>query len=292
MGSRAAATAPKKGDFDFDGHGAAAGDGQVDRHARAPRDRLGELFQERFYLGFDKGVRAQLEQQCAHLRQGAARELAHFLQAPAALADVALPEPRQHLRDQAGRKERLADGIVQVARQAVPFDGGGLLSFALGGHLLALFLGGAIDAHAEDFTQLAVVVEQGAVRPDDPDTLAAALHILVLVMLIFFWVADKSVDHELEVPARRVHRRYDGPHHALTQYIRLLVAEELLGEVVEKGDLAAGIHLQDDGAGVLHQVAELKLALPERFLDQGAPADLALEEAVGFAELRSALGDA
>jgi len=44
-----------------------------------------------------------------------------------------LPQARQHFGDQAGREERLVDGIVQVSRQALPFFQRGR-----GSHLLIL----------------------------------------------------------------------------------------------------------------------------------------------------------
>ncbi len=79
-------------------------DFQPDRHPRPPVDGLGELAQQFGQLHFDQRGGAQLQQQRPHFGQRAARQLPQFLDATLGLARVALPEPRQHFRNDTGRE--------------------------------------------------------------------------------------------------------------------------------------------------------------------------------------------
>jgi hypothetical protein len=64
-------------------------------------------------------ARAQLQQQCAHLGQGTAGQLARLLDTALGLLWGLPPGVGQCLGDQAGREQGLGDGVVQLARQAL-----------------------------------------------------------------------------------------------------------------------------------------------------------------------------
>ena len=96
---------------------------QVNRHTGATGDGLGELAQQLAQIHLDQRRRAQLQQQRAHLGQRAARQLAQFVQTARGLVRVALPQPRQHFRNNTGRKQCLSHGIMQIARNAAALRG-------------------------------------------------------------------------------------------------------------------------------------------------------------------------
>ena len=78
-------------------------------------------------LGLRQRGRPQLQKQRAHLGQGSSGQLPQLLQPLPALLGVALVDAGQDLGDEADREEGLADGVVQVAGQALPLPAGGQL---------------------------------------------------------------------------------------------------------------------------------------------------------------------
>jgi hypothetical protein len=89
------------------------------RNAGAAGSGFAQLAQQVAQVGFDQGCRAELEQQGPHLGQGAPAQLAEFGQQRSALFLVGLPQLWHRFSNQAGRKEGLGDGIVQLAGQAL-----------------------------------------------------------------------------------------------------------------------------------------------------------------------------
>ncbi len=112
------------------------------RDAGPAGDGLAQLLEQIGQIRLGQRRRAQLQEQGAHLGQGAPGELAQLLQPRGALLRVARVDARQHLRDEAHREERLADGVVQVAGQA--------LALLVGGQVGGLLVQpGVLDGHGQ-----------------------------------------------------------------------------------------------------------------------------------------------
>ena len=90
-----------------------------------PGGRLRQLAQQFADFDLDQRGRTQFQQQCAHLSQCAAGQLAQFLQATLALVLAALPKFGQDFRNERRRKERLGHRIVQIAGDTIALGGHG-----------------------------------------------------------------------------------------------------------------------------------------------------------------------
>ncbi len=88
-----------------------------DGHARPSRDGFTKLSQQVVQARFGQSRRSQLQQQGTHLGHGPPAQLPQFLQELSPLILIAFPESGQCLGDEAGRKQRLGDGVVQLAGQ-------------------------------------------------------------------------------------------------------------------------------------------------------------------------------
>jgi hypothetical protein len=102
---------------------AVAFDLEFQGNARAPAKGVRQVPEQLPDIGFHQRGWAQLEQQRAHLSQGAAVKLAQLFQAAFAFLGAAFPDARQHVRDQGGREQGLRNGVVQLARQPVALTG-------------------------------------------------------------------------------------------------------------------------------------------------------------------------
>ena len=88
-------------------------------HAHPPGDSFAKLSQQVAQIGLDEGCRSQFHQQGAHFGQCPTAQLSQVLQELSPLILIAFPDSRQCFGDEAGRKQGLGDGVVQLPRQAL-----------------------------------------------------------------------------------------------------------------------------------------------------------------------------
>src|SRR5512136_203451 len=127
---------------------------------------------------------------------------------------------------------------------------------------------GDVAPHRENPDRVPLLVPDGLVGPPDPDPPAFLRDVLVLVALVLLGVGEEPRDHLLEVPSRALCRGHDGPDDIFPEDLRPGEAEEPLGVLVEEGDPAGEVHLENDGVCLLHQLPVLLLRLPEGLLGE------------------------
>ena len=138
----------------------------------AAHGSFSQLHKQRLNAGFNERGRAQFQQERAHLGQRAARQLAQLFEAEQRVFLVLLKLGRQHICEQAGGPERLADLIMQVTRQALAFfDGGQLLRLCIGASGLNRACG-LVSKNLQAFGVRHIQeAHGGAVQVDEPDYL-------------------------------------------------------------------------------------------------------------------------
>jgi hypothetical protein len=128
---------------------------------------------------------------------------------------------------------------------------------ALAERFLGVLARGRVDAGGDDLAQVARFVEDRPVAPRDPDALAVAPHVLVLVREVAAGVSQDVVHHLRQVAPGRLGLRHDGPDDRASQELAQRVAEEVLAVLVEVEDPALGVPAQHDAVDVRHQIALL-----------------------------------
>ena len=149
-----------------------------------------------------------------------------------------------------GRRDQRFERLIEVARVVEPRQV--VADRELAKPLLAraqpvvgALAVGRVDAGRDDLDQPPLGVDDRRVPPGDPDALAVAAHVLVLVRDVALGMLQEVVDHRDEVASRRLGVRHDEPQHR--------VADDLVARVAEEASARSrsgrGCGLPDPSAG-------------------------------------------